>query len=283
MPKPFTIANFNRLYPTNAACLESIFLNRYEQLDVCPGCMQKGKFSRLKKRKCYSCQWCGYQIYPLAGTIFHKSRTPLKLWFFAMYLFASSKNGVSACELQRQLGVTQKCAWRMAKQIRTLFTEQPTTQLSGTVEADESWFGHKGKKVPVVGLVERGGKIITKMVTDVDTATLIPYIERYVAKGSLVTTDEHLPYKRLRTRGYSHATVNHKRWQWYDKNTGASTNTLEGHWGLVKRAIRGTYGSVSAKYVPLYLAEFSWRRNHASEAMFPLLVARAAKPSQLTF
>lgn len=276
MKKHFTITDFNRTYPTNAACLDALFEAQYEKVEKCPGCMRVTKFSRLKKRKCYACQWCGYQIHPLAGTIFHKSSTPLKKWFYAIYLFASSKNGVSAKELERQLGVTYKCAFRIAKQIRTLFQEEPEAVLSGIVEADESWFGWRNHKVPVAGLVERGGKLLTKAVEDVKASTLIPYIERYVAKGTLVTTDEHLPYRILRRRGYQHESVNHKAWQW--KKGEASTNTLEGHWGLMKRSIRGTYGTISSKHLSLYLAEFSFRRNHASELVFPLLVSRASQP-----
>lgn len=281
MPKLFTIADFNRLYPSNNACLEALFLARFDPVDVCPGCMKRSKFSKLKQRKCYSCQWCGYHIYPLAGTIFHKSRTPLKKWFFAIFLFANSKNGVSAMELHRQLGVTPKCAWRMAKHIRTLFTEEPTTQLSGIVEADESWFGPKKRKVPVAGLLERGGQIRTRVVSDVGAVTLVPYIQKNVAEGSTLSTDEHKPYRRVRRLGYTHVSVNHSKWQW--KNGEASTNGLEGHWSLVKRSIRGTYVSVSLKFLPLYLAEFSFRRNHRQETLFPLLVKRAARPSVLVF
>jgi transposase len=117
----FTLQQFNEKYPDDDACLEAIFNARYGDLKTCPHCYKETKFYRIQDRKCYCCSFCGSQLYPLAHTIFHKSETPLRLWFFAIFLFASSENGVSAKELQRQLGVTYKCAWRIASKIRPLF------------------------------------------------------------------------------------------------------------------------------------------------------------------
>ena len=136
--KRFTIRDFNAQYPTDDACLQELFKHRYGMLRICPGCSRKSRFYRVKSRKCYACQVCGYQLHPLADTIFHKSETPLKSWFYAIYLFANSKNGVSAKELERQLGVTYKTAWRIAKQIRVLF-KSPARKLSHTVEIDDTY------------------------------------------------------------------------------------------------------------------------------------------------
>lgn len=280
MPKNFTITEFRRTYPTEASCLRALFEEKQGVISVCPKCQRKTKFYRLKRRKAYSCEWCRHKIDVLAGTIFHKSRTPLKSWFYILYLFANSKNGVSAMEIQRQLGVTYNCAYRMGKQIRTLFIENHKEKLKGVVEADESWFGHIGHKVPVAGLVERGGRIITKVVDDVSAKTLIPYIERNVAIGAAIMTDEHRPYRILRRRGYEHETVNHSRWQW--KNGRASTNTLESHWGLMKRSIRGTYSAISAQHAQMYVSEFEWRRNHRHADAFPQLLVEASRPLRVT-
>ena len=121
-----------------------MFVARYGgRVLECTSYLRRSKFSPLKKRKCYSCQWCGHQLYPLSGTVFHKSSVPLRLWFFAVYLFVSSKNGVSAKELQRQLGVTYKCAWRIARLVRTLCFKDSDEKLSGEVETDKSWFGYR--------------------------------------------------------------------------------------------------------------------------------------------
>ena len=111
----FTISEFNKKYLTDDAGLDELFTARYGHIKDCQKCKKETKFNRIKERKCYCCQFCGFQLHPVANTIFHKSDTPLKNWFFALYLFSTSKNGVSAMELQRQLGVTYKCAWRISK------------------------------------------------------------------------------------------------------------------------------------------------------------------------
>ena len=119
----FTIKQFNEKYIDDNACLHQIFLNRYSYLENCPKCNDKFSYHKVTDRKCYACAYCGNQLHPLADTIFHKSSTSLKNWFYAIFLFSTSKNGVSAKELERQLGVTYKCAYRIAKQIRKLFDE----------------------------------------------------------------------------------------------------------------------------------------------------------------
>ena len=110
-------------YPNDDACLHEVFLNRYSHLESCPSCEEKFSYHKVSDRKCYACASCGHQLHPLADTIFHKSSTALKNWFYAIFLFSTSKNGVSAKELERQFGVTYKCAYRIAKQIRKLFDE----------------------------------------------------------------------------------------------------------------------------------------------------------------
>ncbi len=119
----FAISKFNKQYPDDNTCLHEIFLTKHSSDKECHHCHRPFRFYKVAKRKCYECSYCGYQVHPLANTIFHKSSTPLKNWFFAIYLFSVSKNGVSAKELERQLGVTYKCAYRMGKQIRKLFNE----------------------------------------------------------------------------------------------------------------------------------------------------------------
>ncbi|SRR6266567_2406722 len=119
----FTLQQFNEKYHDDDACLEAIFKARYVNLEVCPQCEKRTKFYRIQERKCYCCPFCGYQIYPLAHTIFHKSDTPLRLWFYAIFLFSASEDDISAKELQRQLSVTYKCAWRIANKVRALFED----------------------------------------------------------------------------------------------------------------------------------------------------------------
>src|SRR5438067_1897424 len=116
--KPMTIRQFFQLFPTDDACLEHLMRTRFGDRHDCPKCGKRAHGYRLKNRKAYVCEYCGNHTYPCAGTPFEKSKTPLQFWFFAMYLFCASRNGVAAKELQRQLGVTYKCAWRMGHEIR---------------------------------------------------------------------------------------------------------------------------------------------------------------------
>ncbi len=178
---PFTIEQFNEQYPTDDACLDAMFTNRYGTLRRCPDCEKRTTFYRVNERKCYACQYCGYQLHPSADTIFHKSDTSLKSWFYAIFLFANSKNGVSAKELERQLGVTYKTAWRMAKHIRVLF-HSPIRKLSNTVEMDDTSIGgvthgKRGRgasgKSLVLGAVQREGRIATGVVNTLSAETAL--------------------------------------------------------------------------------------------------------------
>jgi hypothetical protein len=159
------------MYPNDDACLDKIFKNRYGNISECPTCHKKTNFYKRAGLKCYSCQWCGHCLFPLADTIFHKSSTSLKDWFYVIFLFSNSKNGVAAKEIERQLGVTYKCAWRICNKVRQLFADDIDTLGGGTVEMDETYVGGKEKnkhhnkkilhaqgrslkaKIPVIGIM----------------------------------------------------------------------------------------------------------------------------------
>lgn len=285
----FTIKEFNKQYPTDEVCLDEIFQARFGHIKECPKCKKETKFNRITTRKCYCCQFCGYQLHPVANTIFHKSDTPLTNWFYAIYLFSVSKNGVSAMELQRQLGCTYKTAWRMAKQIRQLFEENKDA-LSGIVELDETYVGGKGghnkrgrgseNKTPVFGMVERKGAIKAKVTVDTKRKTVMPIIRKHIAIGSDVMTDEYLPYRSLTKEGYHHQTVNHGHREYARGEV--YTNTLEGFWSQMKRSINGTYHAVSPKYLQTYVDEFSYRYNcrFSPEPLFSLLLSQVVKQVQ---
>jgi transposase-like protein len=236
----------------------------------------------VTKRRSYSCSWCGFQVYPTAGTIFHKSTTSLQSWFFAIFLMSTSRNGVAAKELERQLGVTYKTAWRMAHEIRKLMNEDPG-KLKGEVEADETYVGGKraGKrgrgaagKTPVVGLVERKGKVRARVVGNITTAQAFGNINQNVERGSTVYTDELPVYNYTGKFGFKHEVVNHGQKEFVRGN--AHTNTIEGFWSQVKRSIDGTHHSVSRKYLQNYVNEFAYRYNHrlSEVALFELLAGR---------
>ena len=197
MSKPISIQEFMQMFPDDDACLEHLFTARYGADFACPRCGLIGKFHKLSKMPAYSCQGCGDHIHPMVGTPFYNSHTPLQKWFYAMYLFTTTRHGVPAKELQRQLSVNYKTAWRMGQKIREyLGLVDGDAFLSGHIEADETMIGGKrsgGKrgrgapgKTVVFGMFERQGDVMTKIVENVQRATLEPHILANVKKGSTV-------------------------------------------------------------------------------------------------
>jgi transposase-like protein len=204
-----------------------------------------------------------------------------------MYLFTTTRHGVPAKELQRQLGVTYKTAWRMGHEIRKFMGKVDGDDgLSGHVEIDEAYVGGRkhyqskigrpgadNNKVAVFGMVERGGDLMTKIVPNVKNATILPIIEANVAKGSRVSTDEMQGYRALRGLGYKHDSVCHGREQWKKGDT--HTNTIEGFWSHFKCSMRGTHRSISRQHMQKYLVEFEFRfnlRRDTSSQMFDRLI-----------
>ncbi len=269
MPTRYTFQQFKREYPDNDACLAKIMELRYGSRPFCQECKRESKFHRIGKRRAYACQFCGAHLYPCVGTPFEKSTTPLHHWFFAMYLFTTTRHGVAAKELERQLGVTYKCAWRIAHEIRKLMADMQTGGLWGPRRSRRTYIGgvKKGQfwrnsatgKTVVLGLKQREGAVQTHIVDDVKRRTLEPIIHQQVRPGSVIHTDEWSAYRMLNRQGYGHQTVNHGAKEWV-KN-GSHTNNLEGYWSHIKRSILGTHIHVSKKYMPLYLAEFNFRHN----------------------
>lgn len=292
----YTLKQFQKEFKTDDDCLDTIMAIRYRD-NTCPKCHKKTKFHRITGRKQYACQYCGHHVAPCAGTVFEKSRTPLTDWFYAMYLFTSTRHGVPAKELERQLGVTYKTAWRMAHKLRELMqSSDDHSPLEGHVEMDESYFGgkYRGKrrkgyhaghpknyKTSVFGMVQRDGLVKTGIVQETNRVVLQPHIDRHVLWGTTISTDEAGAYMHLGGLSYEHGVVRHKREQY--KNDIYHTNTIEGYWSRLKNSIRGTHIHVSKKYLNRYLAEFAYRYNHRKECnatIFYRLLAGLAKPYQ---
>lgn len=248
----------------------------------CRECERETKHHRIAKRRAYACQFCGAHVYPCVGTPFEKSRTPLRDWFFAMYLSATTRHGISAKELERRLGVTYKTAWRMAHELRKLMAGMDATDLFGEVEADETHVGGKrpGKpgrgaagKTVAVGIKQRQGPVKPRVAKDAKRRSIEPVVRANVRRGSVVHTDEWSAYGGLARRGFTHRTADHGRGEWTRR--GSHTNSIEGYWSQLKRSIRGTHVHVSGKHLPKYLAEFDFRHNARAmpDRMFHLLVA----------
>ncbi len=276
----FTVREFFKRFPTEKACFDHLMDVRYGLRHVCKKCGKDATFHEMKERHGYACANCGAHVYPCAGTIFEDTRTPIQTWFYAIYLFVVSRHGVSGRELERQIGCTYKTAWRMAKQIRTLMTyAEDFEQLRGHIEIDEAFVGGRGsEKTVVVGMKERGGRIVAKTAPDVTLYTLRLMTLGAVEHGSTVSTDEHKGYRLLTRDGYVHHTVKHKAKEYARRLPDGelvSVNAVENFWRHFKNAISGTHIHVSKKYMDLYLGEFTFRANNRDmgNAMFDLLIA----------
>jgi transposase-like protein len=287
-------------FPDDDACLEWLKNRLYPDGIYCVKCERVTKHHRVTKRKSYSCQFCGHHVHPTSGTIFHKSSTSLQDWFHAIFLMSQTRCGISAKQLQREIGVTYKTAWRMFHQIRTLLADdgdEPTGSGGKPVEVDETYVGGRtvrlgetrkrgrpgedSSRTPVFGMVERGGRVRAMVVPNAQTNTLMPLIKEHVLPSALVYTDEWKPYTNLPKHGYGHRRVNHTARVYVDGDV--HTQTIEGFWSLVKNGIRGVYHSVGSAHLQSYLDEYAFRYNHreAPRPMFKIFLDRLvlARPS----
>lgn len=272
MKSKFSLRSFKYSCGTHDKCLEAIKKLRFPNSYTCPKCNTIQKFYKVTGRTSYACNACGYHIYPLAGTIFDKTTTPLDLWFFAMYLMTQTRSGTSAMQLQRMLGVTYKTAWRIFKQIRLLMAQNPTL-LDGIVEIDETFIGGKGKnrryqwiegveekqKQVVMGMVERGGRAYAKHIPNTGKWALLKQIKDHVSPTARLMTDEYYGYTQLKYLGYNHQFVTHN--QTYVVGD-IYTQSVENLWSIFKRGIYGVYRVVSPKYLQAYIDEYTWRFNN---------------------
>ncbi|HTA22905.1 MAG TPA: IS1595 family transposase [Terriglobales bacterium] len=288
----YTIEQFHRRFPDDNACLEQIKEQRFPGgITFCEKCDAPRKHYRVKGRTAYACTQCGSHVFPLAGTIFEKTSTSLRLWFYAMYLMGSTRCGISAKQIQRETGVTYKTAWRMFHQIRKLMAE--TVKLSGPVEMDEMYQGGRrksesGRKLrgdlnklsSVFGIVERKGRIMARATSDVTRTTATAFVKECVLPESMIFTDEAAIYTQLpqvEGMGYQHRRINHTAKVYVSGDV--HTNTIEGFWSLVKRGIGGVYHSVSQKYLQSYLDEYSFRYNRrdSGNLIFCAMLERAGE------
>lgn len=292
-----SVVEFWREFPDDAACLDRLWRERHApdgHHARCPVCERERKFHRIKTRASYACDSCGKHLHPMKGTIFEKSTTSLQLWFYAMFLMASTRCGISAKQLERELGVSYKTAHRIFKLIRTeLMHDRDGDQLSGYVEVDEtSWGGkprnklkgyaevakHREGKATVLGMVERGGKVRLRVIPSRRGPALSREVRANVNPASIIFTDDWRPYRPLKREFVGHRVINHSAGRYVEGDV--YTNTIEGFFGNLKTGMRGAYKKVSPKYLQSYLDEYAWRYNarHDGLSMFEQLLARAVAP-----
>lgn len=277
MNKRYTIDQFRKDYPDNDACLHKLFTNRYSNL-ICPKCDGDKEFTRVKNRMSYQCPSCGFQVYPMAGTIFEKSRTPLTHWFYAIYLQTTTRNGVAAKELERQLNVCYETALRMAHQIKKLMGGRKPEKLTGVVQADETYVGgkiglmnkkrklkllnadntYKDNKTGVMGFISKDGKVRCEVMFD--GKSFKDRIRDNVSKDAIIVTDSHTGYEGLNIEYAGHETVNHTAGEYVRDNW--TTNSIESFFSQLKRTIKGTHIHCSPKYLQLYADECAFRHMH---------------------
>ena len=280
----YTTKQFQAEFPNDDACLDYLMNKRFlGHIALCTECKVERRHYRVSGRTCYACPVCGGHLFPLAGTIFHKSTTPLTTWFYVIKLMSTTRVGVSAKQIQRETGVTYKTAWRMMKQVRVLMAEK--IKLQGAVEIDEAYFGGsdanrpqhlRGKvKTPVLGIVERKGRVLARVIPDGSQDTIIPIVGEVLSPRAMIYSDQSKAIEAVRWMGqnHRHETVNHSKGH---RRGFAHTNTIDGFWALVKRGIQGVYYQVGKEYLQSYLNEYSFRYNRrfVMRPMFTQMIER---------
>lgn len=259
---------------------------------TCPTCGSPNvRF--MEKRRFWNCNGCRRQFSAKTGTIFEASPISLGKWLTAAWLIANAKNGISSCELSRSIGVTQKSAWFMNHRIRLAMANGGFEKLQGPVEVDETYVGGKKKpgkpgrgasgKTPVVGIMERGGRIVTAVKMNLSQASLTDFIKANVETGAVVHTDAFSGYWKVNMAGYTHRIINHHTGEYVFGET--HTQGIEGFWPWFKRTVRGTYVSVEPYHLHRYLSEYSFRHDYrrVDDARRFAIVADQFKGQRLTY
>lgn len=275
------LVQIQKKFNTQDKCLKYLEKLRWGKNVTCSYCDSERTIKAKSEKGRHYCYNCKRSFTVFVGTIFEGTRLPLSTWFLTIGLMLNAKTGKSAQEIKRQTGVTLKTAWLNAMKIRCAMISKDT-QLSGVLEMDESYFGNRKKrltketkdnvpvlasvtekrgrgtrKVPVVGIVEKGGNVKTKIVEKLTARNLMAMLNHYVkTEESVLITDGFRSYSRMEEE-IEHITVKHS-----ERSRKANTNTIEGYWGLIKNGIKGNYKSLSKKYLPFYLVHYDYMYNN---------------------
>jgi transposase-like protein len=279
------IVQIYKKFPTEEDCISHIETVRWHGVPVCPYCASKRTSPNQHRHHCNN---CNTSFSATVNTIFHHTHLPLQKWFLAISLILNAKKGLSARQLARDLEVNKNTAWYMGMRVRNAMFEQGEL-LKGIVEMDETYIGGKPRKgngkwavrprttdkAPVVGIVERGGRIVAKPMekSKLKYKNLSKFVRDTVnCPEAVLITDEYRGYTSIRTF-MAHHTINHK---FAYANGEVHTNTIEGFWALLKRGIVGQYHKVTLRHLHQYVTEFCYRYNHRDNpALFDLTISRA--------
>lgn len=299
-----SLIQLTKYFSDEAKCVEHLEQLRWGNERGCVHCGSTKTYVCKGLGK-YKCGDCGERFSVKTKTFFENSKIPLSKWFIAMYLCLSHKKGVSSIQLATDIGVTQKTAWFILHRIRLLVNERAPQMLTGTIEADETFIGGKDRfkskkkrkelveqtkatgsgfrseKAVVVGLLQRDGKLILKHIPNAKAENMVPFVEKHVAKGSELFTDEHYAYAR--TTGYIHQSVRHSVQEYKVGKT--HTNTLEGAWALFKRSVYGIHHSISKKHLQKYATAFAFKystRDYTEQQRFDLALSKCSE-GRLTY
>lgn len=282
-----SLLQLNDYFKEEKTCYEFLAQQIWQDgKSVCPHCgstnvyTTKSRSTKPSKKDIpeYRCasKECGKKFSTTTGTIFESSKVPLRTWFAAIYLITTHKKGISSLQLATDLQITQKTAWFLLHRVREMYKISAPEMLTDVVQIDESFFGgknknrHSDKKIPnsqgrsgkgkttVIGARGLNGKVKTEVIPNVESETIIPIVEKWVEKGSIMVTDEWRSYRPL-SENYFHIAVDHSSGQYA---SGAfSSNGIENFWSLFKRGIIGIYHQISPKHLHRYSTEFSYRYN----------------------
>jgi transposase-like protein len=261
------LAQLAEQFGTDAKCRKALEALRWRNGPECPRC--KNKATPVANRDTFDCDKCHYQFSVTAGTIFHDSHLSLWKWFLTAALICESKKGMSACQIQRTIGVSYKTAWYLVHRIRAAMIETEPKKLGGAVEIDETYVGGNGRrwrkrseKKVVIGIRQRNGDLRLIHAEDAKSATVREIINANVGGHvEVIMTDESAiyPWALNQIQSGKHRTINHTREYAHGD---VHTNTVESAFSLLKRGIVGTWHKVSAKHLPAYLDEMCFRFNN---------------------